>query len=149
MVGKHDDSEPSSSHQDASAAKAEVSPRDVEAGADADADDNNKKQGALNGFFPDLVEDAVRLRWLSVAVITTLYIVLAFTAVALTGKLRTRPDKVAVTSKFTESFVLNKNLSVVRAPRLRVVSEDDVSFSKTNVKVQVSGVLLVGGKRML
>lgn len=140
MVGKHDDSEPSSSHQDASAAKAEVSPRDVEAGADADADDNNKKQGALNGFFPDLVEDAVRLRWLSVAVITTLYIVLAFTAVALTGKLRTRPDKVAVTSKFTESFVLNKNLSVVRAPRLRVVSEDDVSFSKTNVKVQVSGV---------
>ena len=116
MVGKHDDSEPSSSHQAASAAKTtEVSPRDVEAGTDAD--DNNKKQGALNGFFPDLVEDAVRLRWLSVAVITTLYIVLAFTAVALTGKLRTRPDKVAVTSKFTESFVLNKNLSVVRAPR--------------------------------
>ena len=102
MVGKHDDSEPPSSHQAASAAKTEVSPRDVEAGTDAD--DKNKKQGALNGFFPDLVEDAVRLRWLSVAVITTLYIVLAFTAVALTGKLRTRPDKVAQSTALRRVF---------------------------------------------
>ena len=90
--------------------------------------------------YGDMVEDQVRTRVLGVVIITTLYFVLAFTAVVLLGDTNAVPVELQPTSAFPSAMVFGRDVSMVRSPRFRLLGPNQVEFPHARFKARVARV---------
>ena len=90
--------------------------------------------------YGDMVEDQVRTRVLGVVIISTLYLVLAFTAVTFIRETNNVPVALQTTSAFPSAMVLGRPVSVVRSPRFRLLGPGQVEFPYANFTTRVARV---------
>ena len=88
-----------------------------------------KKYGYKFPIVPDMVEDLAFNRAITVMIITSLYVVLAFTAVTFAGGKSNVPSAVQVTSRLPNAYLMRSNVSDVRTPRFRLLNSGLGAFS--------------------
>ena len=86
------------------------------------------------------VEDIVRTRLLGVILITTVYVVVAFSAISLVKPGASAPSTIQTSSLFPAVATMRAKLAEIRAPRFRLLDKDRGEFPGASFSVTIAGV---------